>query len=80
MTTRARAIRKLDTGGCPFCCQPNSVELWVTISGSQHELDHPYQVRCSLCRARGPACDCGEESAVPMWLNAQFPATTGRPT
>lgn len=59
----AHATRQLETG-CPFCLQPNSVELWF----DPKEIDRPYQVRCGLCDARGPKCDCGEESAVPMWM------------
>ncbi len=57
-------VRKLDSG-CPFCLQPNSVDLWFNPKNDWH----PYQVRCDLCEARGPACDCGEESAVVMWLS-----------
>lgn len=57
-------VRRLETA-CPFCLQPNSVVLWFI----PHDEWHPYQVRCCLCQARGPACDCGEESAVPMWLS-----------
>lgn len=63
-TEAEHAVRQLTTG-CPFCLQPNSVHLWYSPKNDWH----PYQVRCSLCEARGPACDCGEESAVPMWLS-----------
>lgn len=29
-----------------------------------------FHVECVACLAQGPSCDCGEESAVPTWLNA----------
>lgn len=49
---------------CPFC-HLKTVHLWY----DPKNQDRPYQVRCSLCEARGPACDCGEESAVPAWMS-----------
>lgn len=61
-----REVRQLEAG-CHFCLQPNTIALWY----APNRPDHPYQVRCSLCEASGPACDCGEESAVPMWLGVQ---------
>lgn len=51
---------------CPFCHQ-KTAELWY--DPSYAALCTPYQVRCRTCQARGPRCDCGEESAVPMWLS-----------
>lgn len=59
------AVRKLNEP-CPFCRQ-KMVELWR--DPREHWL--PFQVRCGACFATGPACDCGEESAVPMWLSVQ---------
>jgi hypothetical protein len=57
------AVRMLDEP-CPFC-HTKSAELWYT--PDRNDL-LPYQVRCRVCGACGPNCDCGEESAVPMWL------------
>lgn len=50
---------------CPFCLTV-SADLWFDPAGLEWCL--PFQVRCSACGARGPECDCGEESAVPSWL------------
>lgn len=60
-----RHVRKLFEP-CPFC-GTSHVHLWRDTQ--EHWV--PYQVRCEACFACGPACDCGEESAVPMWLSVE---------
>jgi hypothetical protein len=51
---------------CPFCRQ-KTASLWF----DPKEEFHPFQVRCASCGAHGPKCDCGEESAVFMWLSVE---------
>lgn len=63
----AHARRKL-TELCPFCGEQGA-QLWYDPMNADYM--EPYQVRCSCCGARGPNCDCGEESAVPAWLSVQ---------
>lgn len=50
-------------GRCPHCGALDHAELWRDPS----DPFTPYQVRCGLCGARGPRCDCGYESAVVAW-------------
>ena len=59
------AQRKLKAP-CPFCGQ-HSVELWF--DPEAHKSCRGFQVRCRACGARGPQCDCGDESALPMWID-----------
>lgn len=58
------ARRKL-TSCCPFCGM-REAQLWFNPENDTR----PFQVRCAACGARGPECDCGEESAVPSWEGA----------
>lgn len=51
---------------CPFCGTPSAI-LWYD---PDYDM-RPFQVVCGLCGARGPRCDCGEESAVPAWLGVE---------
>lgn len=50
-------------GTCHFC-RHDTAELWY--EPADDDLT-PYQVRCTLCGARGPWADCGWESAVVSW-------------
>jgi hypothetical protein len=64
-TEIAHAQRKLEEP-CPFC-RSLACQLWY--DPAMADSITPYQVRCGACGARGPWCDCGDESAVPNWLN-----------
>lgn len=68
MLTRQTEIEHAQrlVGECPFCGQ-KSAQLWY----DPNEHMHPFQVRCSICGARGSKCDCGEEVAVPQWSRMQ---------
>ena len=71
MLARQREIehaqRKLKAP-CPFC-ETHAAELWFDPVAD--EWSRGFQVRCGACGARGPQCDCGDESALPMWLNVE---------
>jgi hypothetical protein len=59
-------VERYLTEPCPFCGETEAA-LW-------HKPDEDvrqYQVVCANCDARGPQCDCGEESAVPAWLSVK---------
>lgn len=60
-------IRRRLSEACPFC-KSKTADLWWK---PDPEFYEPFQVRCATCGASGPECDCGEESAVPMWLSVQ---------
>lgn len=51
-------------GPCHFC-RKGSAELWYEPDDDARPYN--YQVRCTLCGARGPWADCGWGSAVLAW-------------
>jgi hypothetical protein len=67
--------RRLDEP-CPFCRRSGSVALWY-FAGDDYRK---FQVICGICEAKGPRCDCGEESAVPAWLSVQTLTTPPKDT
>ena len=69
------AVRQLDEP-CPFC-RKKTKYLWHDPTRQNRVM--VYRVRCFTCEAAGPWCDCGEGSAVPMWLSvAPNPALLSR--